>query len=140
MKQITERTQFGGILRALRKSRKIPVRAIAEATGYSMQTVTNWEIGRFAPDLVTLCKIGDIFHCTLDELVGRKPSEPVPTITVNSGDYNAPVAGRDINGNIGGRCEKPCKDCAAKDRLIASQQQTIDRLSKMLEGLAAAKK
>lgn len=140
MKQITERTQFGPNLRALRKARKIPVRAIAEATGYSMQAVTNWEIGRFAPDLVTLCKIGDIFQCSLDELVGRTPLEHIQNVTVNGGDYNAPVAGRDINGNVGGRGAKPCKDCAAKDKLIASQQQTIDRLSKMLEGLTASKK
>lgn len=141
-KQEIEQTAFGINLRALRKEAGIKQRIIAEACGVSMQTITSWEIGDTEPgSLAALCKLADLFHVSLDKLVGRaKPSENIQTVTVNGGDYNAPVAGRDINGNVGGRGAKPCKDCAAKDRLIASQQQTIDRLSKMLEGLAASKK
>lgn len=222
MKRITERTQFGRILRALRKARKIPVRAIAEATGYSMQTVTNWEIGRFAPDLVTMCKIGDLFQCSIDDLIGRSAAGKRVEKFKTAGKCGRPARTPDIeklpfganlralrkqsgikqrivattcgvsmqtvtNWEIGGSepaniltfckladlfCvslddlvghvtlledgtrpwgkpsfsdlfadkEKPCKDCAAKDRLIASQQATIDRLSNMLEALAAPKK
>jgi len=135
-----EQTAFGANLRALRKESGIKQRIVAETAGVSMQTVTSWETGVTEPgSLATLCKLADLFRVSLDRLVGHIEVTG-NVVTVNGGDYNAPVAGRDINGNVGGRGAKPCKDCAAKDRLIASQQATIDRLSKMLEGLAAAKK
>lgn len=135
-----EQTAFGANLRALRKESGIKQRIVAETAGVSMQTVTSWETGTTEPgSLATICKLADLFRVSLDRLVGHiQVSGNV--VTVNGGDYNAPVAGRDINGNVGGHGAKPCKDCAAKDRLIASQQATIDRLSKMLEGLSAPKK
>ena len=135
-----EKTNFGPNLRALRKENKIKQRIVAETLGVSMQTVTAWETGANEPgSIVQFCKLADLFKVSLDRLVGHV-TVTGNAVTVNGGDYNAPVAGRDINGNVGGRGAKPCKDCAAKDRLIASQQATIDRLSKMLEGLSAPKK
>ncbi len=35
-------------------------------------TITGWEAGKRIPDIFTLCNIADVFHVSLDELVGRK--------------------------------------------------------------------
>ena len=142
-KMEVEKTSFGTNLRELRKSSGIKQRIIAEATGVSLQTVTSWENGTTEPgSLATICKIADLFKTSLDALVGHVTVSG-NVVTVNGGDYNAPVAGRDVNGSIGGNWEarqRLEKECAAKDKLIASQQATIERLSKMLEGLASAMK
>ena len=55
---------------------------VAAAIGVPVRTYGSWERGERNINLEDACLIADAFHCTLDELVGRKP----PVITPNEND------------------------------------------------------
>ncbi|MCD8005905.1 MAG: helix-turn-helix domain-containing protein [Oscillospiraceae bacterium] len=48
---------------------------VAEALGVSRQTVSNWENGKTYPDIISVVKMSDLYHVTLDHLL--KEESPV---------------------------------------------------------------
>ena len=45
---------------------------LAKALNVSKQTISNWENDKRNPDIEILCKLADLYECSLDELVGRE--------------------------------------------------------------------
>lgn len=41
----------------------------AGALGVSRQTVSNWENGKTYPDIISVVKMSDLYHVTLDHLL-----------------------------------------------------------------------
>lgn len=74
------------------KKREFRIREMREAAGYSQQEVADilgirkdrygdWERETNMPNLKDAINMADIFHCSLDELAGRKTPEHAPTLT-----------------------------------------------------------
>lgn len=59
-------------LKEKRIEKKIKAIDLAKALNVSKQTVSNWENDKRNPDIETLCKLADLYQCSLDELVGRE--------------------------------------------------------------------
>ncbi len=67
--------KFPETLKALRESRRIYQREIAEYLGINMRTYQNYENGHSEPSIDKLIALADCFGVTLDELVGREPGQ-----------------------------------------------------------------
>lgn len=61
--------QIGERLKAARTERKITQEYLAEKTGVSRQTVSNWENNHSYPDIISLIKMSDLYSISLDELL-----------------------------------------------------------------------
>lgn len=61
--------QIGEKLKSARTERRITQEYLAEKTGVSRQTVSNWENNRSYPDIVSLIKMSDLYSISLDELL-----------------------------------------------------------------------
>lgn len=59
-------------LEKFRKERKLTQEEASRLLGMQKQTYQNYELRKRQPDIDTLCKLADFYHCSLDELVGRK--------------------------------------------------------------------
>ena len=59
-------------LKEKRIEKKIKAIDLAKALNVSKQTVSNWENDKRNPNIETLCKLADLYNCSLDELVGRE--------------------------------------------------------------------
>lgn len=63
-------------LKNLRKKNHLSQEKIAELVGVSRQSVSKWEIGLSKPDTNNLIHLVDIYHISLDELIGvTEPAE-----------------------------------------------------------------
>lgn len=67
--------QFGDNLKALRNSRSLSQKELADALGFSFQSISKWERNESLPDIVTLIKIAEFFSTTTDSLLGFSPEE-----------------------------------------------------------------
>jgi XRE family transcriptional regulator, regulator of sulfur utilization len=70
--------KIGPRLRAVRKSQKISLRALAQRTGFSPSFVSQVELGQTSPSLASLQRICDALHLELSELL-REPERPRAT-------------------------------------------------------------
>lgn len=66
---------FGSRLQRLRKNLNMTQDEVAQRMNVSAQAVSKWENDLSAPDISTLPSLADLFHISLDELLGRE----VPT-------------------------------------------------------------
>lgn len=55
-----------------RVTRRMSKRELGDAIGVSDQTISNYEDGKFSPDLPKACAMADLFGMTLDDLFCRK--------------------------------------------------------------------
>lgn len=62
-------------LKELRKTAKLSQRSLAETLNVSQQTVGKWETGGATPNPETLAAIADIFHISVDYLIGRTENQ-----------------------------------------------------------------
>ncbi|MBR6771843.1 MAG: helix-turn-helix domain-containing protein [Clostridia bacterium] len=62
-------------LKTLRNSRALSQKDLAEALGFSFQSISKWERDESLPDIVTLIKIAEFFSTTTDSLLGFSPEE-----------------------------------------------------------------
>lgn len=69
-----------------RTSNTLSQEELAERLGVSRQSVSKWETDTAVPDLDKLIKLADMFHVTLDELVGRSGSKESPVLRANTSD------------------------------------------------------
>lgn len=58
-------------LKELREQNNLRQEDVADIVDSSQKNVSNWEIGKFEPDIQTLWKLADYFDVTIDYLVGR---------------------------------------------------------------------
>ena len=71
-------------LKILRTARNLTQEEMAEYLGISSQTVSKWERGLSAPDIMLLPELASIFNITIDELFGKKVDrEPVFNLVEN---------------------------------------------------------
>lgn len=80
--------EIGAKLREARLKEGLTQEYVAEAIQVSRQTISNWENERFYPDIVSVIKLSDLYHISLDQLLkgDEKMMEhlEVSTDTVNS--------------------------------------------------------
>ena len=62
---------IGKRLAEIRKSKDLKQTKLAEILNVSQQVISNIERGITTPDIELLKKIADIYHISLDQLVGR---------------------------------------------------------------------
>ena len=63
--------KIGSNIRALRKKNYLTQEQLAETLNMTRQTLSNYELGKRIPDIYELIRIADLFHVSLDEMVGR---------------------------------------------------------------------
>ena len=61
--------EIGTRLKNARVEMGLTQERVAEEIGVSRQTVSNWENGRFYPDIVSVIKLSDLYSVSLDELL-----------------------------------------------------------------------
>lgn len=66
--------KIGSNIRALRKKNYLTQEQLAETLNMTRQTLSNYELGKRIPDIYELIRIADLFHASLDEMVGRNPN------------------------------------------------------------------
>lgn len=66
---------LGNRIQRYRKARKMTQEELAERLNITSQAVSKWETDNSYPDLELLCKLAEIFNCSLDELMGRVKEE-----------------------------------------------------------------
>ena len=64
-------------IRKYRKKLGVTQSELAEMLGVSVQAVSKWECDAAQPELSKLCEIAQIFHVTLDKLVGIHTDRPL---------------------------------------------------------------
>ena len=63
---------IGNNKKTLRKKNPMTQAQMAKKLYLKRQTLSNYEIGKRVPDIYELVKIADLFHISLDELVGHR--------------------------------------------------------------------
>ncbi|MCD7846973.1 MAG: helix-turn-helix domain-containing protein [Oscillospiraceae bacterium] len=66
---------IGTKIKSARLSSGLTQEQVAGALGVSRQTVSNWENGKTYPDIISVVKMSDLYHITLDHLL--KDESPV---------------------------------------------------------------
>ena len=66
--------EIGSIIRKARTEQKLTQEQAAEALGVSRQTVSNWENGRSFPDILSVIRMSDLYHVSLDALLKEEAS------------------------------------------------------------------
>ena len=56
-------------IRYFREKNNLTQTQLAKMMGMSLDTVSRYETGKREPKASDLCKMAEIFHCTLDELM-----------------------------------------------------------------------
>ncbi len=66
--------EIGAIIKKARNEAKLTQEEAAEALGVSRQTVSNWETGKFYPDIISVIKMSDLYSVSLDCLLKEETS------------------------------------------------------------------
>lgn len=66
--------QVGRKIVTLRKENNMTQTELADKMGVSFQAVSNWERGNSMPDISKLPELAELFHISVDELLGEKSS------------------------------------------------------------------
>ncbi len=66
---------FSERLKTLRKQKDLTQEQLAEYMGVSPQAVSRWETGATCPDIMALPQLAELFHITIDELLGVNEKE-----------------------------------------------------------------
>lgn len=59
-------------LREFQKKSGLTIKDASRMLGLPMSTYNGYLVGNRQPDIDTLCKLADFYHCSLDELCGRE--------------------------------------------------------------------
>ena len=62
--------KIGEKIKFLRKAGNITQEELAEMLGVSCQSVSRWELGTCYPDMELLPELAEIFHSSVDSLLG----------------------------------------------------------------------
>lgn len=75
---------FKDKIRILRKEAGLTQKQAAEQIGVTYRTYQNYEAGAFIPGGAALARIAEIFHISLDLLLGDIPSDATADVSSNS--------------------------------------------------------
>lgn len=62
---------FSEQLKMYRTKHNLTQKMVAEAIGISLRGYQQYEQGKFQPNIEKLIKLADLYHITIDELVGH---------------------------------------------------------------------
>ena len=65
--------EIGTKIKAARQNANLSQEQVAEALGVSRQTISNWENEKTYPDIVSVVKMSDLYHISLDHLLKEEP-------------------------------------------------------------------
>ncbi len=60
---------IGAKIKKARTDVNLTQEQVAESLGVSRQTISNWENGRTYPDIISVVKLSDLYHISLDHLL-----------------------------------------------------------------------
>lgn len=66
--------EIGALIRDARNQSGMTQEQAAEALGVSRQTISNWETGKFYPDIVSVIRMSDLYDVSLDRLLKEETS------------------------------------------------------------------
>ena len=75
MRRKTENYILGSNIKRLRKENNIKQMELAKQIGVDRTSLSSYENEKRMPDILVLWNIADIFHISIDELVGRELKE-----------------------------------------------------------------
>ncbi len=75
-------------LQELRALTQLSQTDVAEKLNISRQTYSHYETGRIQPPSDTLCQLADLYHVSVDTLLGRKADTSSPLYTLPSADMD----------------------------------------------------
>jgi transcriptional regulator with XRE-family HTH domain len=67
--------KIGKFLFNKRKEESKTQKEVADELNVTYQAVSRWENGDSIPDIETLCKIADMYHVSVDEILQRDPKQ-----------------------------------------------------------------
>lgn len=76
--------EIGKNIENLRNSKKMKQEDFAKAIGVSRPTVSNWEQGKNPPTTDQLISLSEIFHISIDELLGLRKSKKIMVVVDSS--------------------------------------------------------
>lgn len=89
---------IGSKIKNARLNANLTQEQVAEALGVSRQTVSNWENEKTYPDIISVVKMSDLYHISLDHLLKEEKTVPnyldyleESTNTVKSNDRKAKI-------------------------------------------------
>lgn len=89
-------------IRKIREQADISQAEAARRIGISRQAYSNYELGKRQADYEMLLKIAEVFHCTVDELLGgSRPSEPSNIGAVLPGAFRMIPVFESVSAGIG---------------------------------------
>ena len=68
-------------LQQLRKENGYSQDALAEKLGLSRQAISKWERGESSPDTDNLIALAELYHMTLDQLLGAVSADAAPAFS-----------------------------------------------------------
>ncbi|XCP84490.1 helix-turn-helix transcriptional regulator [Roseburia hominis] len=66
--------EIGSKIKSARIKENLTQEQVAEALGVSRQTISNWENEKTYPDIVSVVKMSDLYHISLDHLLKEEKS------------------------------------------------------------------
>jgi len=85
--------EIGNKILELRKQNDFSQEQLAEKMGVARQTISKWELGETAPDLLQAKMLSQIFNVSLDELTNNK----IKSILIEKADTSEKLIKRIIN-------------------------------------------
>lgn len=76
-------------IREMRKRAGLTQVEVAKVLEISIDTLWRWETGAGEPRLSDMLKMSELFGCTVDELIGKNPTQPLPTQEPEQGEKEA---------------------------------------------------
>jgi len=69
--------EIGSKLKEARTKTEFTQEQVAEEIGVSRQTISNWENGKYYPDIVSVIRLSDLYDVSLDYLLKGKEDTPM---------------------------------------------------------------
>ncbi len=66
-------------LQKQRKERNLSQKRVAEMTGLSTTLISNFERGERTPSLESIISLANVYHCSIDYLLGREIKRDIDT-------------------------------------------------------------
>lgn len=84
-----QKAAFAKRLRRLRRTNDLSQQETAEALGVPLARYSNWEQARAVPSIAIIPRIADLFHITIDELLGVTSAEVEASLIKKLGHLNS---------------------------------------------------
>ena len=76
-------------IKQYRKASGLTQLQTARKIGISLDSIKRYEAGTSEPRATELLKMSELFGCTVDELLGKNPTQPLPAQRPEQGDESS---------------------------------------------------